>query len=66
MKIAKIGKHELSGDFGWYTGNEFRILGIEILHRMADYPVGWMTWVILEIQIGHLVIGLYFNHGRNL
>ena len=49
-------KFQFSGDFGWYRGNEFTLLTVQLLEFFDD-----KLHTIFAIQIAKFSIGLYIS-----
>lgn len=49
-------------DFGWFGGNEFVLLGIDLLELREDYPTGYSGVMIFSIQVAKFIISFsYFK-----
>jgi hypothetical protein len=47
---------------GWFNGNEFKILSIDLFHIFDDYPKGWSGVAIVQLNIAKLEAGVYLDN----
>lgn len=50
-------EYQFTGNFGWYTGEYFTLLGLKILEIVDDPGVS----TILEIRIAKFLVTLYLE-----